>query len=467
MLVDAPDGLLEDARVLALLEHAPCDVGVRRGRRGARDGPVLVPFAGAEHDWAAVELGAWLARARVAAAAGRRHTGAGGRDASRLLANASLAVQRALGVAAEPRARRARAGGARRGGARGRRRRRRPHGSLAPRGPRARAHRPGDAPATADAARAARPAPRRARSARKRDPLHLDDRRLTRRRAQGGGVALRQGWAPGPGGGPPERSPPKRLLDVVARCGQAQRRLAVRGRRTATRWMSRTACRLGRACGAVREARARAPASAPQQPGRRPRRTVASSAEDEPPSRRSTPMTADGPRSRRKPGERSGERRTVVARAHGVGGRRNGARCADDPVERAAERRTSARPRERRPTSSKRAGSSVASRARREDGAAPSSERDERSDAVGRVPRASRRRDRRPAPVAVTRRRSCRRARRTRPRRRPRSPSPGRRSSARRPPAASRVVVGVRAEPRRTLRVVGREAEQVRRGSRA
>jgi hypothetical protein len=62
-----------------------------------------VPFAGAEHDWAAVELGAWLARSRgtplrlVGAT-----TGADGRDASRLLASASIAVQRALGVPAEP-----------------------------------------------------------------------------------------------------------------------------------------------------------------------------------------------------------------------------------------------------------------------------------------------------------------------------------------------------------------------------
>ena len=33
------------ARLLALFEHAPCDVG-RCGRRRAREGPVLVPFAG-------------------------------------------------------------------------------------------------------------------------------------------------------------------------------------------------------------------------------------------------------------------------------------------------------------------------------------------------------------------------------------------------------------------------------------
>jgi DNA-binding SARP family transcriptional activator len=102
VLVDAPDGLLEDARVLALLDQAPCDVGVVvDGAPG--DGPVVVPFAGAEHDWAAVELGAWLARCggtglRLVGAT----TGADGRDASRLLANASIAVQRALGVPAEP-----------------------------------------------------------------------------------------------------------------------------------------------------------------------------------------------------------------------------------------------------------------------------------------------------------------------------------------------------------------------------
>jgi len=102
LLVDAPDGLLEDARLLALLEQAPCDVGIVVG--GApHDGPVLVPFAGAEHDWAAVELGAWLARARnaVLRLAGAA-VGADGRDASRLLAHASIAVQRALGVPAEP-----------------------------------------------------------------------------------------------------------------------------------------------------------------------------------------------------------------------------------------------------------------------------------------------------------------------------------------------------------------------------
>ena len=102
LLVDAPAGLLEDARLLSLLDEAPCDVGVVVGGEIA-PGAVLVPFAGADHDWAAIELGAWLARARgdelvLAGSAAPTE----GRDASRLLASASLAVQRTLGVPAEP-----------------------------------------------------------------------------------------------------------------------------------------------------------------------------------------------------------------------------------------------------------------------------------------------------------------------------------------------------------------------------
>lgn len=102
VVVDAPDRLLEDTRLLTLLEDAPCDVAVLvAGERGGD--AIVVPFAGAEHDWAAVELGAWFALGmklplRVAGAA----VGADGGDASRLLASASLAVQRAFGVDAEP-----------------------------------------------------------------------------------------------------------------------------------------------------------------------------------------------------------------------------------------------------------------------------------------------------------------------------------------------------------------------------
>jgi DNA-binding SARP family transcriptional activator/class 3 adenylate cyclase len=102
LLSGAPEQLLEDGRLLTLLQRAPCDVGVLVGTGDLR-GPVLVPFAGAAHDWTAVEIGAWLARnseepLRLAGAS----TSPEGRDASRLLANASLAVQHALGVPAEP-----------------------------------------------------------------------------------------------------------------------------------------------------------------------------------------------------------------------------------------------------------------------------------------------------------------------------------------------------------------------------
>ena len=102
LLVDAPAGLLEDARLVTVLDQAPCDVAVLVAG-GLRPGPVMVPFGGTIHDWAAIELGAWLAGnldrpLQIAGAS----DGAGGRDASRLLASASLAVQHALGVPAEP-----------------------------------------------------------------------------------------------------------------------------------------------------------------------------------------------------------------------------------------------------------------------------------------------------------------------------------------------------------------------------
>jgi DNA-binding SARP family transcriptional activator len=102
LLSDAPEHLLEDGRLLTLLERAPCDVAVLVGS-GELRGPVVVPFAGAAHDWTAVEIGAWLARnsgepLRLAGASASPE----GRDASRLLASASLAVQHALGVPAEP-----------------------------------------------------------------------------------------------------------------------------------------------------------------------------------------------------------------------------------------------------------------------------------------------------------------------------------------------------------------------------
>ena len=109
LLAEAPDELLDDGapdeQLTALLEESPCDVALLVARDAAPEGPVLVPFGGAEHDWAAVELGAWLARAndvplRLAGAAAVPETGR--RDASRLLSHGALAVQRVLGISAEP-----------------------------------------------------------------------------------------------------------------------------------------------------------------------------------------------------------------------------------------------------------------------------------------------------------------------------------------------------------------------------
>jgi hypothetical protein len=101
VLVAASPTLLEDADLRDLLRTAPCDVAVLNGGEPAV-GPVLVPFAGTDHDWSAIELGAWLAGGWQLALRLAGPAVEGGRDASRLLASASLAVQRALGVAAEP-----------------------------------------------------------------------------------------------------------------------------------------------------------------------------------------------------------------------------------------------------------------------------------------------------------------------------------------------------------------------------
>jgi DNA-binding SARP family transcriptional activator len=96
-----PDGLLD------LLTRSPADVAIVAPGAGPEraGGGVIVPFGGGEHDWAALELGAWLATAigeplRLAGA--RADPNGPGRDASRLLADASMAVQRLAGVVAEP-----------------------------------------------------------------------------------------------------------------------------------------------------------------------------------------------------------------------------------------------------------------------------------------------------------------------------------------------------------------------------
>ena len=85
--------------------EAACDVAamVERGLELVA-GPIVVPFGAFEHDWAALELGAWAATVldRPLRLIGAADGGPGDRDASRLLADASLIVQHTTGVVAEP-----------------------------------------------------------------------------------------------------------------------------------------------------------------------------------------------------------------------------------------------------------------------------------------------------------------------------------------------------------------------------
>jgi Kef-type K+ transport system membrane component KefB len=90
-----------------VLDNAPCDVAVLVEREGApvidADHPVAVPFGGAEHDWAALELGAWIASAYGAPLRllGAGASPEGGDDAGRVLGNASLVVKSLVGVPSE------------------------------------------------------------------------------------------------------------------------------------------------------------------------------------------------------------------------------------------------------------------------------------------------------------------------------------------------------------------------------
>lgn len=93
--------------VTSIMERAPADVGLLIGSGidwESGDG-VYVPFGGGEHDWAALELGAWLASSSGIALrllGARADPRQGRRDASRLLADATISVQRAIGIDAVP-----------------------------------------------------------------------------------------------------------------------------------------------------------------------------------------------------------------------------------------------------------------------------------------------------------------------------------------------------------------------------
>ena len=110
VLVNTPadiDATPLPAGVAALLEHSPADVALVGATAvdWSSGSGVFVPFGGADHDWAALELGAWLASAAATPlrlVGGRADPERGRRDASRLLAHASLAVQGLVGVSARP-----------------------------------------------------------------------------------------------------------------------------------------------------------------------------------------------------------------------------------------------------------------------------------------------------------------------------------------------------------------------------
>jgi Kef-type K+ transport system membrane component KefB len=92
-----------------VLREAPCDVAVLVAKEGQDvlprpDAGVVVPFGGVEHDWAALELGAWIA---AATGAPLNLLGAAGQTedrsrVSRLLGDASLLVQQYGGISAQP-----------------------------------------------------------------------------------------------------------------------------------------------------------------------------------------------------------------------------------------------------------------------------------------------------------------------------------------------------------------------------
>jgi DNA-binding SARP family transcriptional activator len=98
-------GPLADEELERLLAAAPCDVAVapRPELSFEPTAPVVVPFGGAREEWAALELAAWIARAhKLTLTLLGTEAMEGRRDASRLLANASLALQRFAGTTAEP-----------------------------------------------------------------------------------------------------------------------------------------------------------------------------------------------------------------------------------------------------------------------------------------------------------------------------------------------------------------------------
>ena len=88
VLLDTPagiDGAELPGDLAALLERSPADVGILVGKEieWGRGAGVFVPFGGGVHDWAALELAAWLAQPADRAAPARRHQGRSGSGPAR------------------------------------------------------------------------------------------------------------------------------------------------------------------------------------------------------------------------------------------------------------------------------------------------------------------------------------------------------------------------------------------------
>ncbi len=113
LLIDGRRPLLGEGvprgEVGAVLEQAPCDVAVLVAREDAEvvPGPersIVAPFGGVDHDWAALELGAWIASATGAPLKllGAADEPGEVERVSRMLADAGLLIQAYAGVPAEP-----------------------------------------------------------------------------------------------------------------------------------------------------------------------------------------------------------------------------------------------------------------------------------------------------------------------------------------------------------------------------
>jgi len=109
VLADGSSQLLDSGRfdpeLDVVLSRVPSDVAVLTGGRDPGAGSIVTPFGGIEHDWSAIELAAWLAgsfETTLRLVGTEADASRGRRDASRLLARASLLVQQVVGVVAEP-----------------------------------------------------------------------------------------------------------------------------------------------------------------------------------------------------------------------------------------------------------------------------------------------------------------------------------------------------------------------------